>query len=209
MSMSRTPGSLGGDYDLSNPVNSFVDVVRRLVVTPLEFFSNIPRRGNFLAPLVFALVCAVISAILGGFLRLAWRSEALGGFRFDGGGLGFLEFLGTILWAPVGSTIGLLLVAGVAHLLVMIFVGEGNAGFEATFRVACYAAVTNLVNWIPFVGGVLALYGLYLAVVGIREMHATTTGKAALVVLLPIAVIFLVALVVLLVAGAFILNRLM
>jgi hypothetical protein len=185
-----------------------LDVVRRVVARPAEFFSGIPRRGNFLAPLVFALVCAVISAILGGLLRFAWRSEALGGVRFEGEGLGFLEFLATVLWAPIGSTIGLLIVAGIAHLLVMIFVGERSSGFEATFRVACYAAVTNLVNWIPFVGGLLALYGLYLAVVGIRQMHATTTSKAALVVLLPIGAIVLLALVVFLVAGAFILGRL-
>lgn len=207
MSARTAPGASGGDYDLSNPVNSFLDVVRRVVTTPAEFFSGIPRRGNFLSPLVFALICALVSAVLGGLLRLAWRSEAIGGVRFEGEGLGFLEFLGTVLWAPVGSTIGLLIVAGIAHLLVMLFVGDANAGFEATFRVACYAAVTNLVNWIPFIGGLLALYGLYLAVVGIREVHATTTGKAALVVLLPIGAILLLVLVVFLVAGAFVLSR--
>jgi hypothetical protein len=55
----------------------------------------------------------------------------------------------------------------------------------------------------------LALYGLYLAVVGIREMHSTTTGRAALVVLVPIGLILVVVLLVLIVAGAFILGRLM
>ena len=208
MSARTAPASPGGDYDLSNPVSSFVDVVRRVVARPVEFFSAIPRRGNFLSPLIFALICALISAILGGLLRLVWRSNALGGVRFEGQGLGTLEFIGTVLWAPIGSTIGLLIVAGIAHLLVMLFVGAANSGFEATFRVACYAAVTNLVNWIPFVGGLLALYGLYLAVVGIRETHGTTTGRAALVVLLPIGAILLLTLIVFLVAGAFVLSRL-
>lgn len=207
MGVRTTPGSSGGDYDLSNPAGSFVDVVRRVVTTPAEFFSGIPGRGNYLAPLVFALICALVSAVLGGLLRLAWRSEAVGGVRFEGEGLGLLEFFGAILWVPIGSTIGLFVVAGIAHLLVMLFVGNANSGFEATFRVACYAAVTNLVNWIPFIGGLLALYGFYLAVVGIREVHSTTTGKAALVVLLPIGAILLLVLVVFLVAGAFILSR--
>lgn len=45
----------------------------------------------------------------------------------------------------------------------------------------------------------LALYGLYLAIVGIREVHQTTTGRAVLVILLPFVVVLLV---VLLVAGA-------
>ena len=42
---------------------------------------------------------------------------------------------------------------------------------------------------------------LYLWVVGIREMHGTTTGKAALVVLIPFAVVLLIAVVVLVAAG--------
>src|SRR5215212_5154948 len=197
----------GGDYDLSNPVNSFVEVVGRVVRSPTEFFSSIPRRGNLLAPLVFALICTEISTILGGLLRLVWRTRAAGGVRFAGS-YSFGEFLASVILTPIGATIGLFIVAGIAHLLVMLFVGSQNSGFESTFRVVSYVSVTNLVNWIPFIGGLLALYGLYLAVVGIREMHSTTTGRAALVVLLPIGLILVVVLLVLLVAGAFILGRL-
>jgi hypothetical protein len=58
------------------------------------------------------------------------------------------------------------------------------------------------------IGGFLALYGLYLAVVGIREAHATTTGRAALVVLLPIGVIVLLVLIVAIVAGVAVLSSL-
>jgi hypothetical protein len=197
----------GGDYDLSNPVNSFAEVVGRVVRSPTEFFSSIPRRGNLLAPLVFALICTEISAILGGLLRLVWRTRAAGGVRFEGS-YSFGEFLTAVILTPIGATIGLFILAGIAHLLVMLFVGSQNSGFESTFRVVSYVSVTNLVNWIPFIGGLLALYGLYLAVVGIREMHSTTTGRAAIVVLLPIGLILVVVLLVALVAGAFILGRL-
>ena len=72
----------------------------------------------------------------------------------------------------------------------------------------CYISVTSLVNWIPILGGLLALYGLYLAVMGIREMHATTTGRAALVVLLPIGLILLLVLILVVVAGVAILSGL-
>jgi hypothetical protein len=41
-----------------------------------------------------------------------------------------------------------------------------------------------------------------LSTLGIREMHETTTGKAALIVLIPVGVIVLIALVGLFVAGA-------
>ena len=208
MGPSRVTGSAGDDYDLSNPVGSFTDVVRRVVARPAEFFSGIPRRGNYLAPLIFALICIEISTILGGLLRLALGTEAVGGVRFSGIAYGFGDFIADVILAPIGGAIGLFIFAAIAHLLVMLFVGNANSGYEATFRVVCYVSVTSLVNWIPLIGGLLALYGLYLAVVGIREMHATTTGRAALVVLLPIGVILILVLILVVVAGAVILGRL-
>lgn len=211
MNAGTVPGparGTGGDYNLSDPVGSFVDVTRRVVTRPTEFFARLPRRGDFLSPLVFALICALVSAVLGGLLRLAWGAESVGGVRFESADGGFLGFLTSVLFVPIGSTIGLFVLAAVGHLLVVLFAGPQNSGFEATFRVVAYAAVTNLVNWIPLVGGLLGLYGLYIAVVGVREMHDTTTGRAALVVLLPVAAIMLVVLLVLVVAGAFALGRL-
>jgi hypothetical protein len=209
MSATTSPGPSRGDYDLSNPVGSFADVVRRVVARPAEFFSGIPRRGNYLSPLVFALICIEISTILGGLLRLAWGVETMGGVRFGGIDYNFGSFIADIIFAPIGAAIGQFIFAAIAHLLVMLFVGGDNSGYEATFRVVCYISVTSLVNWIPFIGGLLALYALYLAVVGIREIHATTTGRAALVVLLPIALILLLVLILVLVAGAaFVLSRL-
>jgi hypothetical protein len=209
MGMRPSAGPSGGDYDLSNPVGSFIDVVRRVLTRPAEFFSSIPRRGGFVAPLIFALICIVISTILGGLLRLALRTETAGGVRFEGAGpYGFGSFIADVILAPIGGAIGLFVLAAIAHLFVMLFVGGGNSGFESTFRVVSYVSVTNLVNWIPIVGGLLALYGLYLAVVGIRQMHSTTTAKAALVVLLPIGALLLLVLIFVVVAGAIVLSRL-
>lgn len=206
MGIRRTSGA---DYDLSNPVESFADVVRRVVLQPVGFFRGLPRRGSLLNPLVFALICTEIAAILGGILSLA----GVGGAFVTGYGFqvpenqSFGEFIGSVVFAPIGSAIGVFVVAGIAHLLVRLVVGANNAGFGATFRVAAYTSVTSLVSWIPFVGGLLALYGIYLAVVGIREMHDTTTRKALVVVVLPVIVIVVLALLGLLVAGAIFFSR--
>jgi hypothetical protein len=199
----------GGDYDLSNPVASFAEVVRRVVLQPVGFFARLPQRGSLLNPLVFALICAEIAVILGGIMTLAGAGGAfVTGYGFqvpENQGLG--EFIGSVVLAPIGSAIGVFVVAGIAHLLVRSVVGARNAGFGATFRVAAYTSVTSLVSWIPFVGGLLALYGIYLSTVGIREMHNTTTGKALIVVLAPLIVIVVLALLGLLVAGAMFFSR--
>ena len=64
---SRTAPS-GGDYNLSDPLNSFVEVVRHVVFQPSTFFAGLPRQGSLLSPLVFALVCTEISVLLVGLL---------------------------------------------------------------------------------------------------------------------------------------------
>jgi hypothetical protein len=201
---SRT--SPGGDYDLSDPVGGFVDVVRRVVLRPATFFAGLPRQGSFLGPLVFALICVEISVLLVGlltFLDVPGGVTWLFGAR---GNQGFLAFLGGLVIAPIVGAVGIFLTALVTHVLVILVVGSGHSGFGATFRIVAYSSVTSLAGWIPFVGWIFSLYRLYLATVGIREMHSTTTGKALLVVVLP-AILILVLVVVVVGASAIVFFR--
>jgi hypothetical protein len=201
----------GGEYDLSNPVGSFVDVVRRVVLQPVRFFAAMPRSGALLNPLIFAIICIEISAVLSALLVLAGVQENPGFNPNPQNALPSVFTPGSallsIIFAPIFGAIGLLIAAAIQQLLVRLIVGANNSGFGATFRVASYTQVTGLVNWIPIVGPLLSLYGLYLAIVGIREAHGTTTGKAALVILIPFAVVLVIALIVLAAAGIAFFNQ--
>ncbi|HEU4492808.1 MAG TPA: YIP1 family protein [Rubrobacteraceae bacterium] len=187
------------EFDYHDPVQTFIATVQAVVLRPVDFFRGILKQGDFINPLIFAIICYEVAAILGGLLRLVGIGATNQGF----GG-----FLASIVLAPIFAAIGLFIGAGILHLLVMLIVGSRNSGFEATFRVGAYAAVTSLVSWIPFIGGILALYGIYLGIVGIREMHNTTTGKAALVVLIPVAVLLIIAVLLAIVIGAVIFSAL-
>jgi hypothetical protein len=187
-------GASGGEFDYSDPVQSFINAVRGVVTAPVGFFRGIRREGDFINPLIFAIICYEISAILGGLLSLV--GIGMGDAR------GFGSFIIGIILAPIGAAIGLFIGAGILHLLVMLIVGSRNSGFEGTFRVGAYAAVTSLVSWIPVIGWIASLYGIYLAIMGIREVHNTTTGKAAIVVLIPAVVVFLIVLLIIAAIGA-------
>jgi hypothetical protein len=193
-----SPGASGiaaaAEFRYTDPVQTFIATVQAVVLRPVDFFRGILRQGDLINPLIFAIICYEVAAILGGLLRLVGIGATNQGF----GG-----FIGSLIFAPIIAAIGLFIGAGILHLLVMLIVGSRNSGFEATFRVVAYSAVTSLVSWIPFIGGILSLYGIYLGIVGIREMHNTTTGKAALVVLIPAAVLFLIALALIALVGAF------
>ena len=210
--MGRRRSVSGGEFELSEPVNSFFEVLRSVVLQPVRFFAGLPRSGTLLNPLLFALICIVISAILSAILVLV-GVQANPGFNPNPQNALPSTFapgsaIASIIFAPLGGAIGLFVVAAIQQLLVRLIVGANNSGFGATFRVASYTQVTSLVNWIPIVGPLLALYGLYLSIVGIREMHNTTTGKAALVILIPFAAVLLVTLVILAAAGiAFFIQR--
>jgi hypothetical protein len=192
-------------------VNSFVDVVRSVVLGPVRFFSGLPRGGGLLNPLVFALVCIVISAILSALLVLLGVQQNPG---FNPNPQNAIpstfapaSALASVAFAPFGGAIGIFVAAAIQQLLVRLVVGENNSGFASTFKVASYSQVTALVNWIPIIGPLLALYGLYLSIVGIREVHGTTTGKAALVILIPFLVVLVVALIVLAWVGFTVFNQ--
>ena len=209
--MGRGRPASGREFDLSDPVNSFFDVVRSVVLQPVRFFAGLPRSGALLNPLLFALICIVISAIFSALLVLV-GVQANPGFNPNPQNAIPSTFapksaIASIIFAPIGGSIGLFVAAAIQQLLVRLIVGANNSGFGSTFRVASYTQVTSLVNWIPIVGPLLALYGLYLSIVGIKEMHSTTMGKAALVILIPFAVALLVALVVLAAAGFAFFNQ--
>jgi hypothetical protein len=183
-------GAAAAEFRYTDPVQSFINTVQGVVLQPANFFSGILRQGDFINPLIFAIICYEVAAILGGIIAVAFGNQGFGGF------------IGDVILAPIFAAIGLFIGAGILHLLVMLIVGSRNAGFEATFRVGAYAAVTSLVSWIPFIGWILGLYGIYIAIVGIREVHTTTTGKAALVVLIPAAVVILLVLILITLIGA-------
>jgi hypothetical protein len=201
---SRTPGvAAGAEFRYTDPVQTFISTVQSIVLQPVDFFRGILRQGDFINPLIFAIICYEVSAILGGIIALALGTQGFGGF------------VGSIILTPIVVAIGLFIGAGIFHLLVMVVVGSRNAGFEGTFRVGAYVAVTQLVAWlsaVPILGVLIGIaafvYAIFLGIVGIREVHTTTTGKAALVVLIPVAVILLILFVLALVVGAVIFNAL-
>ena len=199
MGMGRSAS--GEEFDHSNPANSFVDVARRVILQPVRFFGGLPRDQNLLNPLVFALVCVVVSALLSGLLVLLGVQQNPG---FNPNPQNAIpstfaptSALASILLAPILGAIGIFVAAAIQQLLVRLVVGENNQGFASTFKVVSYTQVTALVNWVPIIGPLVALYGLYLSIMGIREVHGTTTGKAALVVLIPFLVVLVVAVIVL------------
>ena len=194
----RTSGvAAGGEFDYRDPVQSFVTTVQRVVLQPVDFYRGLQHRGDFLNPLIFSIICYEVYALLGGLIGLVFGSVASigpgsAGQQAAGVATSIGGFLLSIILAPIWAALILFVMAGLRYLLVILIIGQQNAGFEATMRVQAYTFATRIIWWIPILGPLVGfVYGLYLSVVGIREVHATTTGKAALVALIPVVVLLL------------------
>lgn len=202
----------GGDpeFDLSDPANSFLAVAQAIVRTPVAFFGGMARRGDYLSPLAFSLICFEIFALAGGVVGFV-------GDLIDPN-MGFFGTLGSfflsVLLMPVVGAVLVFFSAAIYHLFVYLLVRPTASGFEATFRILAYTtivmvplAAVALVAWIPLVGPVLNIavsfaaagYALFLTVVGIRETHESTTVKAILVAVVPAAVSFVILLLLILI----------
>jgi len=209
----RPPGmsaSAGEEFDYRDPVGTFVRATRGALTSPAGFFRGMTRQGDFVNPILYALICYEIYAVLAGIIGLLFGGLAsLGsgtaGEQAAGAATSVGGFIASVILAPFLATLILFVMAGIKHLLVMLIVGASNAGFEATLRVQSYTFATRVFWWIPILGALVGFfYGIYLSIVGIREVHATTMGKAAMVVLIPVAVVLLLMAVLAAVLGAFI-----
>ena len=95
-----------------------------------------------------------------------------------------------VIWLP--AIVFALFFKGLLYHLMLMLVGGNQAGFPATFRVVAYVAGSMaLFTWIPCLGAFLSLFwGTYLEIVGLKQIHGTSGGRALLAVLVPM--VFLV-----------------
>ncbi len=164
----------------------FLDNIKMIFFDPKKFFDIMPRSGGYGEPYGFFLVLTVISTILSyGVNYASWKgllntipSAYQAYFIYV-----LLGFFIIGLLAPFISALFL-------NLLFKLFGGKGT--YESTFRVLCYVAAVGIVAWIPIVGGLVGLYGAYIAVAGYSKVHQISGGRVLLAILLPIIVLFII-----------------
>jgi hypothetical protein len=176
---------------------------------PTEFFRKMPVTGGLTDPLLYALIVGMIGLMFsylwqilmkGAMQSMMGMPSGASYFMFEGMGMAVLAFL-----SPLLLIAGLFVSAGILHVCLMLVKGS-RSGFEGTFRVVSYGYSANVFWAIPFCGGILAgVWAIVLYIIGLREAHETTGGKAAFAVFLPVIVfcgLLFVALALLLGAAA-------
>jgi hypothetical protein len=191
-------------FDTSRPGRSFLEVARGVLAEPAAFFAGLggPRPGRVKGPLVFAIICGVVSSplalLLEPFNPLTRGQPGIGSSfsslygNNPGAAIALAALIVVLL--PLFIVLGVYIGAAIQHLFVFLFVRE-RRGFWGTFPVVAYgAAAISLFSWMPILGYLASIYGIYVTTVGLREMHGTSTTRALLAALVPtlLSLIFLV-----------------
>ncbi len=179
--------------------SNLVATWRASLFEPAAFFRGLPYGTPLARPLLYYLIVSVTSA----FFVLLWGSvsESL----FPSMVLGSSEPVGPLVqffFKPFGALIALGVGTLVLHALALVLAAEPRA-IGATARVFCYAWGPSVFTIVPILGPIVGfVWSVVLLVVGMREAHRTTGGRAAVIVVTPILVLLgaLLLLIALLVA---------
>lgn len=166
---------------------AFMRTTRDAIFSPTQFFKKVAMGEGYWSPLIYGL----ITGIIGFGVSLLWQwllfsqfipTQILPFIPYSF----YLTFI--IIGMPFMVALSILLGSIVTHICLMIVGGNKN-GFEATFRALSYSYCAHLFDIFPFIGSFFGgIYMLILVIIGVREGHDISTGKAVLGVLLPIIV---------------------
>lgn len=178
-------------------LDAVVRAWKESVFTPVRFFPQLGHEQRLAPSLWYYIAVGLIASGITLFWRMVFPAAHLSyHLARMSGALEQARPLQDFLLAPLILIVSLFISAGIVHLTLMMLRGATN-GFATTVRVFCFAYGAQLAVVIPFVGGIIAgIWGLVLAVIGLREAHATTTARAALALLLPLFLLMLLGMMV-------------
>jgi len=168
-------------------LSAFLKTTRDALFSSTRFFEKVGAGEGYLSALIFGLISGIIG--LGGALVVQWYLfsqwfpvQKLSGFASN------IYITLLIIFVPLTIIFSLFVGSVITHFCLMI-VGGNKKGFQASFRAISYAFSGNLFAIIPFIGSTIGgIYFLILTIIGLREGHGISTGKAVLAVFLPLIV---------------------
>lgn len=140
----------------------------------------------------YFVVILVIYAILIAIIASAAMSLFAGMF----GGFGLMPFGATMgLAAGVFFFIAALIVGIIAIFIsglwlhIWVYLMGGRNGVEKTIIAVLYGETPHLLlGWIPILNFIALIWTLIVNIIGVRQLHGLTTGKAVLAVILALII---------------------
>ena len=171
---------------------------KAVLFSPEIFFRSLTFKAGIVEPLAFGTLVGSIGSMFG----LFWQLLMWSGLVLTYGESIFGQFtIGVILLIimviiPILWVAWIFVSSGITHLLLLIVRG-GENGYEATLRVVSYSQATQVWSLIPFVGGTIGwIWQLVVQIIGLRHIHRMSYLRVIVAFLIPVAIIFILGIVV-------------
>ncbi|MFT5525279.1 MAG: hypothetical protein ACI9G1_000786 [Pirellulaceae bacterium] len=197
---------------------SFYRTTMQLIFKPVLFFERMEPEGKMGSAMIYAVCGSLIGGLFMALIQAAFKIATydMGGTNEEilgehseliMFGITLTQILVQTAFTVMGCTLGLIMSlfmsACVYHVVLWMLKGN-NRSFEATFRVVSYVTgATSVMLVVPCLGQLVQSFmGPIYTVVGLKNAHETTAGKAVGAVLIPILAVtaIVVGVVVLLLA---------
>jgi len=161
-------------------VAAFAETLQRTLFHPIAFFRGTAPDCGTGAALLYAVIVGTLSIAV----AILWQ-RALGDWVAPEYGGRFLPFFenrlalaGVSVFLPIGVAIGNLLWAAVLHVSLVVL-GGARGTYATTLKAVCYSSSATAFNVFPVCGAVLgAVWQMVVQVIGLRELHRTSTARA-------------------------------
>lgn len=184
----------------------FIEKVKGFLMEPSKTFDASKEETLSEAMKYYISIVAIYSAILA--LLFAFAStlfgSMMGGFgAMFGAGAGIAGAIAIFVIFLILLIIGAFINGAILH--IGVYIVGGKRGITQTIKALMYGSTPGLLlGWIPIIGFLALIWSLVLEVLGIRQLHELTTGKAIVAVIIPIVIIVILAMVLAAVIASFI-----
>lgn len=165
---------------------------------PARFFSSMPIDASLAPAVVFLLIATYAGAGVNLFWQMVLPTPGWLPPEFQSTGAEAVS--GFLLAGPFALAVSTI-VALIVHVGLIVF-GARRERAANTVAVTYYVSAASIFQVIPWLGALLAgFWGIAISIIGVREVHRTSTMRAAAAVLVPMfgLIAFLVGLVMLVV----------
>lgn len=182
----------------------YVETWKEVMQTPSDFYKEMSKTGGYADPLTFAAISFIVYALLAALFTVLfghgmYMDGSMYGGMYNGmyggmRGLGFFAILMTVIITPIAGIISLFIEAAILYIIYKILGGAGT--YEGTVRFISYATAVLVLSWIPIIGWIAGIYGIYLYIVGGMYVHDVSMARSVIAIILPtLLVILLMAIV--------------
>jgi hypothetical protein len=178
----------------------FFEKMKGLLLEPSKTFDALKEEPLLEAVKYYIGIAAVFSAL---FALILGFVGSFFGSMMGFGNLGMMMGAGAGISAAIIFFVMFMLIAiagafiGGAILHIFVYIAGGRKGITQTIKAEMYGSTASLLfGWLPIINMIAAIWSLVTEIIGIRQLHEITTGRAVLALVLPIIIAFILAMVV-------------